>query len=99
MKVNPPGGFPLLSPNCQPYHTVTFDGVPNAVAVNVCEPPSPRSLQPAGEMLTLGVISGLNALPYGFNLLAVPDYWQDIVRGILIILAVALSFAVDRRGT
>lgn len=43
-------------------------------------------------VLMLGVITN------GFNLLAVPDYWQNIVRGILIILAVALSFMVDRRG-
>jgi ribose transport system permease protein len=43
-------------------------------------------------VLMLGIITN------GFNLLAVPDYWQDIVRGILIILAVALSFAVDRRN-
>jgi ribose/xylose/arabinose/galactoside ABC-type transport system permease subunit len=33
----------------------------------------------------------------GFDLIAVADYWQNIVRGILIILAVALSFVVDRR--
>jgi ribose/xylose/arabinose/galactoside ABC-type transport system permease subunit len=33
----------------------------------------------------------------GFNLLAVADYWQDIVRGLLIIVAVAIGFAVDRR--
>jgi len=42
-------------------------------------------------VLMLGVITN------GFNLLAVADYWQDIVRGILIIFAVAIGFAVDRR--
>ena len=42
-------------------------------------------------VLMLGVITN------GFNLLAVADYWQDIVRGILIIVAVAIGFAVDRR--
>jgi ribose transport system permease protein len=44
----------------------------------------------------LGVLM-LGMITNGFDLLAVPDYWQNIVRGILIILAVALSFAVDRR--
>jgi len=33
----------------------------------------------------------------GFDLLAVPDYWQDVVRGILIVIAVAISSVVDRR--
>ena len=33
----------------------------------------------------------------GFDLLAVPDYWQDVVRGILIITAVGISSVVDRR--
>ena len=33
----------------------------------------------------------------GFDLLAVPDYWQDIVRGALIILAVAIGLVVERR--
>jgi ribose/xylose/arabinose/galactoside ABC-type transport system permease subunit len=33
----------------------------------------------------------------GFDLLAVPDYWQNIVRGILIVIAVAISSVVDRR--
>jgi ribose transport system permease protein len=46
----------------------------------------------------LGVLI-LGILTNGFDLLAVADYWQDIVRGILIIAAVALSFAVDRRDT
>jgi ribose transport system permease protein len=44
----------------------------------------------------LGVLM-LGMITNGFDLLAVTPYWQDIVRGILIILAVALSFAVDRR--
>jgi ribose transport system permease protein len=43
-------------------------------------------------VLILGVITN------GFDLLAVPDYWQDVVRGILIIIAVGISFIVDRRG-
>jgi ribose transport system permease protein len=42
-------------------------------------------------VLMLGIITN------GFDLLAVADYWQDIVRGILIIIAVAIGFAVDRR--
>jgi ribose transport system permease protein len=45
----------------------------------------------------LGVLM-LGMITNGFDLLAVTPYWQDIVRGILIILAVALSFAVDRRS-
>jgi ribose transport system permease protein len=44
----------------------------------------------------LGVLM-LAVITNGFNLLAVADYWQDIVRGGLIIAAVALSFAVERR--
>ncbi len=42
-------------------------------------------------VLILGIITN------GFDLLAVPDYWQNIVRGILIILAVSISLVVDRR--
>jgi ribose transport system permease protein len=42
-------------------------------------------------VLILGVITN------GFDLLAVPDYWQDVVRGILIILAVAISSVIERR--
>jgi ribose transport system permease protein len=42
-------------------------------------------------VLMLGMITN------GFDLLAVPDYWQDVVRGILIIVAVAISSVVDRR--
>jgi len=46
-----------------------------------------------GGELALLAIAGVD----GFNLLAVADYWQNIVRGILIIVAVAIGFAVDRR--
>ena len=42
-------------------------------------------------VLMLGIITN------GFDLLAVADYWQNIVRGLLIIIAVAIGFAVDRR--
>lgn len=42
-------------------------------------------------VLMLGMITN------GFDLLAVADYWQNVVRGILIILAVAVSSVVDRR--
>lgn len=44
----------------------------------------------------LGVLM-LGMITNGFDLLAVPDYWQNIVRGILIIIAVAIGFVVDRR--
>jgi ribose transport system permease protein len=44
----------------------------------------------------LGVLM-LGMLTNGFDILAVADYWQNIVRGLLIIIAVALSFAVERR--
>lgn len=44
----------------------------------------------------LGVMI-LAMITNGFDLLAVPDYWQNIVRGILIVIAVAISFVVDRR--
>jgi ribose transport system permease protein len=44
----------------------------------------------------LGVLI-LGMLTNGFDLLAVQDYWQDIVRGVLIIVAVSISFVVDRR--
>ncbi|MBO0831040.1 MAG: ABC transporter permease [Actinobacteria bacterium] len=33
----------------------------------------------------------------GFNLLAVPDFWQNIVRGILIVGAVAIGTVIERR--
>jgi ribose transport system permease protein len=44
----------------------------------------------------LGVLI-LGMITNGFNLLAVPDYWQNIVRGILIIAAVAISTLIERR--
>ncbi|MGH2894934.1 MAG: ABC transporter permease, partial [Solirubrobacteraceae bacterium] len=44
----------------------------------------------------LGVLI-LGMITNGFDLLAVPDYWQDVVRGILIIGAVGISSVVDRR--
>ena len=44
----------------------------------------------------LGVLI-LGMITNGFDLLAVPDYWQDVVRGVLIIAAVAISSVVDRR--
>jgi ribose transport system permease protein len=44
----------------------------------------------------LGVLI-LGMITNGFDLLAVPDYWQNIVRGALIILAVSISLVVDRR--
>ena len=46
----------------------------------------------------LGVLM-LGMITNGFDLLAVPDYWQNIVRGILIILAVSISLVVDRRSS
>jgi ribose transport system permease protein len=42
-------------------------------------------------VLLLGMITN------GFDLLAISDYWQNIVRGILIILAVSISFVIERR--
>jgi ribose transport system permease protein len=42
-------------------------------------------------VLILGLITN------GFNLLGVPDYYQDIVRGALIVAAVALGAIVERR--
>jgi ribose transport system permease protein len=42
-------------------------------------------------VLMLGMITN------GFNLLGVPDYYQDIVRGSLIVVAVALGAIVERR--
>jgi ribose transport system permease protein len=44
----------------------------------------------------LGVLM-LGMITNGFDLLAVQDFWQNIVRGILIIIAVAIGMAVDRR--
>ena len=46
----------------------------------------------------LGVLM-LGMITNGFNLLAVPDYWQNIVRGLLIIFAVAISTIVERRDS
>ena len=40
----------------------------------------------------LGVLM-LGLITNGFNLLGVPDYYQDIVRGSLIVIAVALERA------
>lgn len=45
----------------------------------------------------LGVLM-LGMITNGFDLLAVPDYWQNIVRGILIIFAVAISTIIERRS-
>jgi ribose transport system permease protein len=42
-------------------------------------------------VLILGVITN------GFDLLAVPDFWQDIVRGALIVVAVAIGTIIERR--
>ena len=42
-------------------------------------------------VLILGMITN------GLDLLAVPDYWQNIVRGVLIILAVSIGLVVERR--
>jgi len=44
----------------------------------------------------LGVLM-LGMITNGFDLLAVPDYWQNIVRGILIIIAVAIGSLIERR--
>ena len=44
----------------------------------------------------LGVLM-LGMITNGFDLIAVADYWQNIVRGLLIIIAVAIGFVVDRR--
>jgi ribose transport system permease protein len=44
----------------------------------------------------LGVLI-LGMITNGFDLLAVQDYWQNIVRGILIIFAVAISTLIERR--
>ena len=39
----------------------------------------------------------LGMITNGFNLLGVADYWQDVVRGILIVVAVAVSSMIERR--
>ena len=44
----------------------------------------------------LGVLM-LGMITNGFDLLAVQDYWQNIVRGILIIIAVAIGLVIERR--
>ncbi|MGH3301610.1 MAG: ABC transporter permease [Streptosporangiaceae bacterium] len=44
----------------------------------------------------LGVLI-LGAITNGFDLLAVPDYWQNVVRGALIITAVAIGTVIERR--
>src|SRR5262249_16528085 len=44
----------------------------------------------------LGVLI-LGMITNGFDLLAVPDSWQNIVPGILIIFAVAISTMIERR--
>jgi ribose/xylose/arabinose/galactoside ABC-type transport system permease subunit len=42
-------------------------------------------------VLMLGMITN------GFDLLSVAEYWQDVVRGALIVAAVAVGSAVERR--
>ena len=42
-------------------------------------------------VLMLGIITN------GFNLLGVADYWQQIVRGFLIVGAVAVGSMIERR--
>ena len=44
-----------------------------------------------GEVFLLGMITN------GFNLLGVAEYWQDVVRGILIIVAVAVGSLIERQ--
>jgi ribose transport system permease protein len=44
----------------------------------------------------LGVLI-LGMITNGFDLLAVPDFWQNVVRGILIIVAVAIGTVIERR--
>lgn len=38
----------------------------------------------------------LGIITNGFNLLGVPSFWQDIVRGLLILVAVAISVSIGR---
>jgi ribose/xylose/arabinose/galactoside ABC-type transport system permease subunit len=40
----------------------------------------------------------LGMITNGFNLLGVPSFWQDIVRGLLIVVAVVISMSVGRLG-
>jgi ribose/xylose/arabinose/galactoside ABC-type transport system permease subunit len=44
----------------------------------------------------IGVLM-LGLIVNGFNLLGVPDFYQDIVRGALIIVAVAIGSLAQRR--
>ena len=39
----------------------------------------------------------LGTITNGFNLLGVAEYWQEVVRGLLIVIAVAISSMIDRR--
>ena len=39
----------------------------------------------------------LGMITNGFDLLGVADYWQEIVRGLLIIAAVAVGSLIERR--
>ena len=39
----------------------------------------------------------LGIITNGFNLLGVADYWQQIVRGFLIVGAVAIGSIIERR--
>ena len=39
----------------------------------------------------------LGMITNGFDLLGVADYWQSIVRGLLIIAAVAVGSVIQRR--
>ncbi len=38
----------------------------------------------------------LGFITNGFNLLGVPSFWQDIVRGLLILVAVSISVSIGR---
>jgi len=44
----------------------------------------------------VGVIM-LGTITNGFNLLGVADYWQEVVRGLLIVVAVAVGSMIERR--
>jgi ribose transport system permease protein len=47
---------------------------------------------------TLVGVFMLGMITNGFNLLEVPSFWQDIVRGLLIVVAVVISTSVGRLG-
>jgi ribose transport system permease protein len=47
---------------------------------------------------TLVGVFMLGMITNGFNLLGVPSFWQDIVRGLLIVVAVVISTSVGRLG-